>query len=75
MGMLMECPNGSLIEFHFHHHQVFIVTHYLADYAITRMFPLDIGGNLEGITFLFHNQNLMVNSSWMSLFSISYENS
>ena len=75
MGMLMECSNGSLIEFYFHHHQVFIVTHNLADYAITRILPLNVGGNLEGITFLFHNQNLMVNSSLMSLFSISYINS
>ena len=58
--VLMECADGSLIEFHFHHHQVLIVAHDLADDAITGIFPLDVGGNLVGIAFLFHNQNLMV---------------
>ena len=34
-----------------------------------------VGGNLIGIASLFHNQNLMVNSSLMSGFSISYVSS
>ena len=75
MRMLMKSADGTLIEFHFHHHQVLIVGHNLADYAITGIFPLDVGGNLVGIAFLFNNQNLMVNSSLMSLFSISYDSS
>lgn len=75
MRMLMECANGSLIEFYFHHHQVLIVAHNLTDNSVTGIFPLDVGGNLVGIASLFHNQNLMVNSSLMSLFSISYVNS
>ena len=71
MGMLMKGADGSLLELHFHHHQVLIVAHDLADSSITGILPLDVGGNLVGIASLFHNQNLMVNSSLMSRFSIS----
>ena len=45
----MESAHGSLLELHFHHHQVFIVCHYLTDYALTGIFPLDVGGNLVGV--------------------------
>ncbi len=45
----MESAHGSLLELHFHHHQVFIVGHYLTDYALTGIFPLDVGGNLVGV--------------------------
>jgi hypothetical protein len=54
MWMLMDGADGSLLAFHFHHHQVVVICHYLTDNTITCIFPLDVGGNLEGFTFHIH---------------------
>ena len=75
MGMLMKSSDSSLIEFHFYNHQVLIVGPNLTNYYLTGIFPLDISSYLIVINLLFHNQNLTVNSSFMSLLSISYANS
>ena len=71
MRVLMKSADGSLLELHFNHHQVFIVCHNLTDYAFTGILPLDVGGNLKSVVFCFHNQNFSVNSSIMSWLSTS----
>ena len=52
MGMLMKGADGSLLELHFHHHQVLVVAHNLADNALTGILPLDVSGYLVGVTCL-----------------------
>ena len=59
VGMLMKGSDGSLLELHFYHHQVLVVAHNLAYYALTGILPLDVGGYLVGIACLFHKSNLM----------------
>jgi hypothetical protein len=55
MWVLMDGADCSFFELHFHHHQVFVVCHYLTDYTITGIFPFDVGGNLEGVALCIHH--------------------
>jgi len=56
--MLMKGADGSLLELHFHHHQVLVVAHNLADNALSGILPLDVGGYLVGVTCLCHRSEL-----------------
>ncbi len=51
--VFLKSTDGTLLELHLHHHQVFVVSHYLTDNTLTGIFPMDVRGNLTGVAFFF----------------------
>ena len=54
MIMLMHRTDGTFLKFHFHHHQLPVLPHYLAADSRSRFLPIQFFLKLKSITACFH---------------------